>query len=144
MTYVHKTWSINTLNIQKGLFFHPSCWSSLARCRMRLRSCCDAAQLTYPKPLPTGPQHSIVARPRATSGWQGICWCRGLEIFKLLRDLVNLELEFVGNALKIKHILMHRVGYPNFTVNHLSTLLYHLQRYDCFNIQIPTDFLKLI
>ena len=39
---------------------------------MSLRSLRGAVQLTYPIPLPTGPQHSLVACPQATSTGHGV------------------------------------------------------------------------
>ena len=57
---------------------------------------------------------------------------------------MNLELDFVDSALKIKQILLHRVGYSNLAIDHLSTFLHRLQRCDCFDSQLPTNFSKLI
>ena len=43
---------------------------------------CFATHL--PKPLPTGPQHSLVASPRAMSGRQGVLRHLGIEVLELL------------------------------------------------------------
>ena len=113
-------------------------------CHLSLRSYRDAAKLTYPKPLPIGPQHSLVDRPWATSSWQGICRCLVLEIFKLLRDLLNLEMESFGRDFTVEQSLLHRVCFPNLAIDHILTFLHCLQLCDCFYSQLPTNFLKFV
>ena len=57
---------------------------------------------------------------------------------------MNLKLDFVGNTLTIIQILLYWVLFPSLVVDHLSILLHYLQRGDCFNSQMSTNFLKFV
>ena len=80
-------WSISTKlhkEFQKRLFFRLSRCCDPSRWNVSLRSLCGAVQLTYPIPLPTSPQHSLVAHPRAMSGRQGVLHHISIKVLELL------------------------------------------------------------
>ena len=117
---------------------------ALARCRVSLRSCRNAVQLTHPNPFPTSPQHSFVAFPQAISSWQGVYDSLILKISKFLGNFLNLELHFSNGSLTIAHHLLDYVLLSSLTVDDLSTLLNSLKCGDSFNSQLAANILEFI
>ena len=85
-----------------------------------------------PQPLQTGPQHSLVSRTRATSGRLSVLIDFNLEVFVLLRNLCDLNFEFLRNIPTCKEILLQRVLH-HFGINLFLSILHNLQRNDCFS-----------
>ena len=124
-------------------YFLPYTPSFTCAVSLSLRIIHDVVQLMYPNPFPTGCQHNLVARPRATLVGHGVLSNFDLEIFILLSNIFHLCFNFVRYLLARSQIMC------DWMLNHfLSDLLFSflcfLQSIKFLTRKLCVDILKLI